>query len=70
MIVNYARNKKTREYIFLHKGEFCPGNVKEDDWVWFQPPLGHPRAKYFVLVGESSRNFMDRIARQRGMELQ
>lgn len=70
MIVNYARHKRTKEYMFLSKGEFCPGNIKEDDWVWFHPPLGHSRARYFLLVGESTRNYMERISRQRDMEMQ
>lgn len=70
MIVNYARHKKTYQYMFLAKGEFCPGNIKEEDWVWYQPPLGHPRARYFILVGESNRNYTDRIARLRSMDLQ
>lgn len=65
MIVNYGRHRQTRAYIFLHKGELCPGHVHENDWVWYQPPLGHPRAQYFLLIGESSRNHLDRLIRLR-----
>jgi hypothetical protein len=64
MVVNYARNRITHQYIFLERGEFAPLNIDENQWVWYDFPLGHPRARYFTLVGESATNRTERLRRR------
>ncbi len=62
---NYARNRNTRELVFLQPGEVPRHEHIDPEWAWFQPPKPHPRAQFAMRIGESPQSHETRLRLER-----
>lgn len=63
--VNYARNRVTRELLFIGPGEVPADEYLDPEWAWNTAPKPHPRAHLAMTIGESPQSYAERVRRQR-----
>lgn len=63
--IDYARNRTTRELVFLQPGEVPQHEHLQPEWAWFHPPKPHPRAQFAMRIGESPQSYEVRVRSER-----